>query len=119
MGLEAVCPVRIGAESFSGKAHLNTDRVEIRGAARLDIAFATIRAVETDASGALIIKHSGGRTVLALDSQATAEKWALKIRSPKSLIDKLGVQPDSRIVVLGIDDPDFSAQLKRRIPGGP
>ncbi len=118
MGLEAICPVSLGTQTFPGRAHLNTDRVEIRGGVRLDIAFATIRGVETDAKGALVIKHAGGRAVLELGSRATAENWALKIRSPKSLIDKLGVKPDSRVAVLGVDDGEFSAQLKQRVPTG-
>src|SRR4051812_36189054 len=119
MGLEAICPVRVGTATFSGKAHLNTDRVEIRGDTRLDVAFAAIRSVETNASGALVIKHAAGQVVLELGNRAAAEKWAIKIRSPKSLIDKLGVKPDSRVAVLGVEDGEFSAQLKRRLAGVP
>jgi hypothetical protein len=40
-----------------------------------------------------------------------AERWAEGIRSPKPLVDKLGVKPDSRVLVLGIRDPVFWAQL--------
>jgi hypothetical protein len=118
MGLEAVCPVRLGAGTFSGKVHLNTDRVEIRGDTRIDIAFAAIRTVMAEANGALIINHSGGRAILEMGNQAAAEKWSLKIRSPKSLIDKLGVKPDSRVSVLGVTDTGFLAQLKERLAGG-
>ena len=118
MGLEATCPVRLGSATFPGRVHLNSDRVEIRGEARLDISFATIRSVETDAKGALTIEHAGGRARLELGARAVAEKWAARIRSPKSLIDKLGVKPDSRVGVLGEDDAEFSAQLRERLAAG-
>jgi len=36
-------------------------------------------------------------------------------RYPKSLIDKLGVKPDSRVAVLGVNDPEFLAQAKERL----
>ncbi len=53
--------------------------------------------------------------MLALKDQATAEKWALKIRSPKSLIDKLGLKPDSRVAILGVTDPEFLGQAAKRL----
>src|SRR5262245_15063744 len=111
MGLEATCPVRLGNGTFPGRVHLNTDRVEIRGDTRLDIPFASVRSVEARAKGALAIEHAGGSAVLEFGDRAVAEKWAVRIRSPKSLIDKLGVKPESRVVVLGVEDAEFSAQL--------
>lgn len=117
MGLEANCPVRIGDDAFSGRVHLNTDRVEIRGQTRIDISFATIRSVDVSTRGALTIRHAGGRAVLEFGERAAAEKWAAKIRSPKSLIDKLGVKPGSRVAVLGVDDADFLVQLQGRLAG--
>ena len=53
--------------------------------------------------------------MLGLKDRATAEKWALKIQSPKSLIDKLGLKPGSRVAVLGVTDPEFLAQAKKRL----
>jgi antitoxin component of MazEF toxin-antitoxin module len=36
------------------------------------------------------------------------------VRYPRSRIDKLGVKPGARVTVLGVDDPDFLAELKER-----
>ena len=115
MGLEAKCTLRVGRDTFAVAAHLNTDRLEFRGGTRLDIPFNAIKSVTTGPGGALAITHAGGRVVLGLKDSATAEKWARKIRYPKSLIDKLGVKPDSRVIVLGVDDPGFLAQVTRRL----
>jgi hypothetical protein len=118
MGLEASCPVRVGSEAFPARVHLNTGRLEIRGAVRFDIPFATIRSAEADARGRLTITHAGGRAILEIGERIAAQKWALKIRSPKSLLDKLGVKPESRVVVLGVGDAEFSAQLDARLAAG-
>lgn len=115
MGSEAKGTLRQGSEAHAVKAHLNTDRVELRGGARLDIPFSAIKSVAASAGGALTIVHAGGRAILELGDRTTAEKWALKIRYPKSLIDKLGVKPESRVAVLGVDDPEFLKQLGDRL----
>lgn len=119
MGLEAKGTLRLDGEAHAVKAHLNTDRVEFRGGARLDIPFAAIRSAAAGAGGKLTITHAGGRAILELGDRAVAEKWALKITRPKGLIDKLGVKPGARVVVLGVDDPEFAAQLKERLRAAP
>lgn len=119
MGLEAKCTLRIARDSFAGRAHLHTDRVEFRGETRLDVPFSSIKSLEVEAGGALMLNHAGGRAVLELGDRATAEKWAHKIRYPKKLIDKLGVKPESRVAVLGVDDADFLAQAKERLGAAP
>lgn len=119
MGLEAKGNLRIGRDTFTTKAHLNTDRLEFRGDTRLDIPFAAITSVAATPGGALAITHAGGRAVFELGDPAAAGKWALKIRSPKSLLDKLGVKPESRIAVLGVDDAEFIAQMTQRLGAAP
>ena len=119
MGLEANGNLRMGNDEFIVKAHLNTDRLEFRSGTRLDIPFASVKSAKADADGALIITHAGGRAILSLANRATAEKWAQKILQPKSLIDKLGVKPESRVAIIGLDDPDFQAQLKKRVATPP
>lgn len=34
--------------------------------------------------------------------------------STRSLIDKLGVKPGAKVAILGVDDPDFMKELRRR-----
>lgn len=65
--------------------------------------------------GELTVVHAGGALTLRLGDRATAEKWVRKIRSPKSLIDKLGLKPDSRVAILGVADADFRAQAAARV----
>jgi Protein of unknown function (DUF3052) len=43
-----------------------------------------------------------------------AEQWALKIRYPSPLLDKLGVKPTSRVTVLGIEDEGFWNDVSAR-----
>lgn len=119
MGLEAKASLRVGGDIFAVKAHLNADRVEFRGGTRLDIPFASIRSARADAAGALELVHTGGRLSLALGDRATAEKWVQKMLQPKSLIDKLGVKPESRVAVLGVEDAVFLAQLGKRLAAPP
>lgn len=119
MGLEAKTNLRLGDDTFAVKAHLNTDRVEFRGGTRLDIPFTAVRSARASAAGALELVHAGGRLSLALGDRATAEKWAQNILHPKSLIEKLGVKPESRVAVIGVDDADFLAQLGKRLLAPP
>ncbi len=41
-----------------------------------------------------------------------AERWAERIKSPKRLVDKLGIKPESTVVVLGVKDASFREQLE-------
>ena len=47
----------------------------------------------SDNDGALRVRYSGGDATFVLGKQS--EKWAERIRSPKSLIDKLDVKAES------------------------
>lgn len=102
MGAEATC--RVSAEL---KVLLETDEIIVRGR----IPFSAI----TDARaqrGTLTLRTADGAITLELGP--AAEKWAEKIRSPKSLIDKLGVARDAIVSVLGVDDAEFLDALGAR-----
>jgi hypothetical protein len=43
-----------------------------------------------------------------------AQKWAEKIRNPKSLLDKLGIKPDSQVALVGLRDEEFRKLLRQR-----
>ena len=113
MGLEAKCTAHFGETSSEGKALLETSELIFRGAFKLNIPLKEIKSVETD-QGRLTVKFPESEAIFDLGAQA--EKWALKIRSPKNLIDKLGVKADSRVVVWDIEDEDFWQQLRARTP---
>jgi len=111
MGLEARCRVRFGNRESEGDARLESTDLLFRGGFRLRIPFDQIGSAE--ARGRRLEVHfSGGVAVFELGGQAA--KWALKIRYPRGLLDKLGVKPGGRVSVLGIDDGDFLGQLAAR-----
>lgn len=111
MGWEAKCTARVGRESGAGKAQLETAALRFRGPFRLDIPLADIQSLNVQ-DGVLEVRF--GREVARFDLGAAAAKWADRIRNPKSLPDKLGVKPESRVSVLGLRDPVFLAELAAR-----
>lgn len=108
MGDEAHCAVRFGDRLAHGKTLLESDELLFRGDPRLKIPFASIRSVSA---------KDGWLTVVFPDGEASfelgraAERWAGKIRKPRGLLDKLGVKPGLRVVVLGVEDQQFRTQL--------
>ena len=122
-GILGAIPFGVGAvyngQYAKGLAHLDSDRVTFRGGTKLSLPFKDIKSAHAVPGGKLVLTHSGGMVVLDFCDRATAEKWALKIRYPKSLIDKLGVKPDSRVGLLGVSDKDFERQLKERLNNPP
>jgi len=111
MGQEAACKVRFGGKVSAGKALFETDALIFRGDFRLSIPLKSIQSVEA-AGGVLKVTTPEGTTVFELGAQA--EKWAHKIRNPRSLADKLDVKPGVRVSLCGVDDAAFRAQLKAR-----
>ncbi len=112
MGQGVQCTVRLRRRVSEGRAQLETDALVFQGDAfDLDIPIKDIREV-TARRGQLSVKFPGG--VATFDLGSLAEKWALKIRYPKSLLDKLGVKPDSQVAVLGVRDDVFRKQLRAR-----
>jgi len=111
MGSEARCTVRHGRTTAEAQVLLESTEVVVRGEIRLKIPFRTMTAVRAR-DGRLTIVWPEGTTVLELGPAAAI--WAEKIRNPKRLIDKLGVKPDQRVSVTGIDDADFLGQLTER-----
>ena len=112
MGLEAPCTLRVNGKKTSGKALLESDHLLFRGeATRLRIPFGEIRSLVAR-DGALHVEHAGGKAQFEIGT--AADKWADKIRNPRTLIDKLGVKPGMRVAVIDVDDAEFRAQLAAR-----
>ena len=93
MGLSARCRATRGRRTTDGEAHLEGDRLTFRGGFRITVPFDSITAVRAQ-TGTLILECPDGR--LALRIGAGAEKWAEKIRNPRSRVDKLGIKPAPR-----------------------
>ncbi len=111
MGQEAACTVRFEGKTHRGRALLEHDALIFRGDTRLIIPFKEIRAVVARAG---TLRVTSPRGVAAFQVGAAAERWAERIRSPKSLIDKLGITPGARVAVLGVTDAAFWIQLRVR-----
>lgn len=119
MGLEASCSLRLGRKTHPGKAHLDTEKLTFRGGARLDIFLKSVKSAEVGKGGVLVITHDGPIATLMLGDRTTAEKWAVKIRHPRSLVDKLGLKPGQKVAVLGVDDPVFLREATMRLGAAP
>jgi hypothetical protein len=114
MGQEAVCSVTVGRRRVEGKALLETSEIIFRSPdLRLKIPFASIEKLDAT-NGTLRVTHAHGAATFTLGPAAS--KWADKIRNPKSLLDKLGVKPEHKIVVLGVRDAEFLDDLRARVP---
>ena len=98
MGLESSCTATFGTHRGAGKVLLETTELIFRGSFRLKIPFASIRRAEA-ARGMLTVVFSEGVATFGLGK--AAESWALKIRYPKPLIDKIGVLPGMRVRLVG------------------
>jgi hypothetical protein len=109
MGHEALCTVRYGGETFSGKALLESSEVLFRGQTRIKIPFSAIKSLQAR-NGELHIRTADGLTVFDLGEQA--EKWHHKIANPKTVLEKLGVKPGESVILEGKFPDDFLQNLK-------
>ena len=101
----------MGGQVSAGKARLEETDLVFRGEFRFKVRVKELSRVDVR-GGALHLEWPEGKAVLDLGEQAA--RWAEKIRNPPSLLDKLGVKPGARVSVLGIEDPDFLAEIAAR-----
>jgi hypothetical protein len=117
MGDQIEVRALVGARVHRGTALLETDYVLFRSApakeaaARVKIPFRDIQSLKAG-DGWLRIRHLGGSLELELGTRA--EKWAEKIRSPKSRLDKLGASDGARVAVTGARNEEFVKELRQR-----
>jgi hypothetical protein len=112
MGLEAKCVLRVDGVPHSGAALLETDELLFRGPTRLKIPFASITSLEAD-DGVLRVTHPGG--IAHFELGEVAATWAERIRSPRSLLDKLGAKAGMTVSVVGEFEADFVRDLTERV----
>lgn len=117
MGLEVVCRADIDGQTSEGKLQLERTELRFGGPPALKIAVPELTAM--DAIRGQLQLHWNGRTAV-FHLGRDAEKWLLKIRYPRGLLDKLGVKEGLpamfRIAVVGVNDDDFLAELNARAP---
>jgi hypothetical protein len=109
MGAQAPCSVTFNKQKSTGNALLEANEIIFRGDFRLKIELKSITALDAKA-GKLKVTWPGGMVTLDLGDKA--ETWAHKILHPKGLLDKLGIGPGQRVVVLGVKDDRFPSQLR-------
>src|SRR5436309_914571 len=113
MGSELMCKAVFGKQSGEGKALLETNEILFRGPFRLKIPLKSISAIQAK-SGKLHVTFPEGKATFELGP--AAEKWLEKIRNPRSLLDKLGVKPASRVAIDGVTDPELLRQIRKCVP---
>lgn len=111
MGREARCAGEFGGWNGVGRLLLETDDLIFRGETRLKVALCDIADARAE-DGWLVVRHADGEARFELGE--AAGKWADAIRNPRTLMDKLGVRPASRVAVLGVADPTFLEELYGR-----
>lgn len=110
MGRELQCSVRYNGTRSTGKAILETDEILFRGDLRLRIPFASLKSVAAK-DGELDLTWPNNSVVLELGEQA--EKWAHAILHPKSVAEKLGVKPGSRISLFRLPSPELLQDARK------
>jgi len=111
MGREALCIAHYRRRASKGRALLETDALIFRGEFRLNIPLASVKTAKAR-NGRLTVTFPEGSAMFELGPRA--ERWAEGMRVLKRLVDKLGIKSGSRVVVLGIRDSVFWAQLNDR-----
>lgn len=115
MGSESSASLVRGRSRVDGKVLLEGDHLSFRGdGERVKLMFADVTHADVR-DGALLLTHAGGSLRLVLPD-GVAGRWLAKIRTPRSLLDKLGVRPGIRVAVLDVEDADFLRQLRERVP---
>jgi len=112
VGNEANCVARFGKQKARGKALLETSELVFRsedGAIRLKFTFAEIKSAAA-ADGELRLELPEGAAVFELG--ANAAKWCEKILHPKTRLEKLGIQPNASVSLIGDLHADFLAELR-------
>jgi hypothetical protein len=87
---------------------LETDELIFRGEARVRIPLASVQSVSAE-DGDLVVRYPGGSMRFELGSKAA--RWAERIKSPRSRLEKLGIKAGETVSVVGVPDPDFRREL--------
>jgi hypothetical protein len=111
MGLEQRCTARFQDQASEGKALLESDALVFRGGFRLRLKLAELTDVQVQGAELVVTAPEG---VARLDLGPAAERWAERIRNPRSRLDKIGLRPGAHVAVLNLTDPTFLQELRMR-----
>jgi len=108
VGQEIKTQLRLDGRIIDVTALLETDTLVFRGGATMTIPFAEMFSVEAS-SGWLELKTPRGLVLLELGPKA--ETWKERIKNPKALADKLGLDSAKKVCVVGKLDADLRADI--------
>ena len=111
MGQELKTTLRFDGRILEGVALLEGDSLVFRDAARattITLKFSEIFKAEANAGW---LDLQTGRGLLLFELGPKAEIWAEKIKNPKALVDKLGVDAQKKVAIVGKLDADLRADL--------
>src|SRR5215468_5844184 len=111
MGDDASCTIHVDGQTGRGTAWLEQKDLLFRGPFRLAIPLNEITSA-TAHDGCLRVRF--GKRVAELQIGQVAEKWAKLITNPPSRLDKLGVKPGMRVILVAFPDDAFEAELSAR-----
>jgi hypothetical protein len=111
MGTEITGEAKYRRGSYRVSLHLDSKTLTLRDELKLSISLKDVRqAVPKD--GQLTVAWNDDKIVLHVGAQS--ERLAKKILNPPSLLEKLGIKPDSSVSVVGLDDKPFLEELRQR-----
>jgi hypothetical protein len=111
MGTEITGEAKYRRASYRVSLHLDSKTLTLRDELKLSIPLKDVRqAVPKD--GQLTIAWNDEKIVLQVGAQS--ERLAKKILNPPSLLEKLGIKPNSSVSVVGLDDEPFLEELRQR-----
>lgn len=108
MGQEIKTQLRLDGRIIDVTALLEGDSLVFRGGATMTIPFAEMFSVEAS-SGWLELKTPRGLMLLELGPKAAV--WREKIKNPKALVEKLGLDATKKVCVVGKLDADLRADI--------
>ncbi len=119
MGREATCICRVGAETASAKAQLESTTLVLRGALRRRYEIAALQDISV--VGDELRFTVGGEAVALALGAVESGRWAAKLRTPPpSLAQKLGLGADVKALVLGpLNDAALAAALQGAVAEKP
>jgi len=108
VGQEVKTTLRFDGRIVEVQALLETDSLIFRGGVTMTLKFAEIMGVESS-GGFLDLRTQRGLLMLELGPKA--DSWAEKIKNPKALVEKLGVDATKKVAVVGKLDADVRAEI--------
>lgn len=108
MGQEVKTTLRFDGRILEGVALLEGDSIIFRGGVSLTVKFSEIFKTEANAGW---LDLQTGRGLLLFELGPKAEIWAEKIKNPKALVEKLGIDATKKVAVIGKLDADLRADL--------